>query len=176
MPSTSFRLTDPKPRDAHLYALLGIVCVALVAGAVYLQLAKGEDPCPLCIMQRYAFLLIAIFAFATAASRAGGVRIAFKVLTLLSALAGIGIAARHVWVQSHPSFSCGFDTLQPLVDGLPPAQWLPTLFRTAGLCETLYPPLLGLSLPTWSLIAFVVAAAAVLSNLLARRRAGAMRA
>ncbi len=78
-------------------------------------------------------------------------------MAALSALGGIVAAGRHVYVQAHPGFSCGFDALQPLVDSLPPASWLPMVFKVAGLCETPYPPILGLSLPTWSLIGFVAA-------------------
>ena len=55
-----------------------------------------------------------------------------EVLAALSALAGIVTAARHVYVQAHPGFSCGFDALQPVVDGLPPAHWLPGVFKVAG--------------------------------------------
>ncbi len=59
--------------------------------------------------------------------------------------------------RRNPGFSCGFDALQPVVDSLPPAHWLPGVFKVAGLCETAYPPILGLTLPMWSLVAFVVA-------------------
>ena len=144
-------------RERSLLVLLGLICLALVGGALYLQFVKHEDPCPLCIIQRYFYLLIAIFAFLGARMRGWtGVRL-LEFLALLSALGGLVTAARHVFVQSHPSFSCGFDALQPIVDGLPPAHWLPGVFKVAGLCETPYPPILGLSLPMWSLVGFVVA-------------------
>src|ERR1700730_2605770 len=88
--------------------LLGLVCVALLGGALYLQYVKHEDPCPLCIIQRYFFLLIAIFAFLGARfNNWRGVRL-LEVLAALSALGGIVAAARHVYVQAHRGFSCGF--------------------------------------------------------------------
>jgi len=156
-------------RERSLLVLLGLICVGLVAGALYLQYFKREDPCPLCIIQRYFFLLVAIFAFLGAFFNSWrGVRL-LEVLAGLSALAGIVTAARHVYVQARPGFSCGFDALQPLVDGLPPAQWLPGVFKVAGLCETPYPPILGLSLPQWSLIAFVVAFIALALSLYRNR-------
>ncbi|MGF6778045.1 disulfide bond formation protein B [Paraburkholderia sp. GAS334] len=157
-------------RERTWLVLLGLICVALVAGALYLQFVKHEDPCPLCIIQRYFFLLIAIFAFLGARfNRWRGVRL-LEVLAVLSALGGIVTAARHVYVQAHPGFSCGFDALQPVVDGLPPARWLPSVFKVAGLCETPYPPILGLSLPAWSLIAFVVMFVPLALSLLRNRR------
>jgi disulfide bond formation protein DsbB len=157
-------------RERSLLVLLGVICVALVGGALYLQYFLHEDPCPLCIIQRYFFLLIAIFAFLGARFNSWrGVRL-LEVLAVLSALAGIVTAARHVYIQAKPGFSCGFDALQPLVDGLPPAQWLPGVFKVSGLCETAYPPILGLSLPMWSLVAFVVAFVPLALSLVRNRR------
>ncbi|NIE60439.1 MULTISPECIES: disulfide bond formation protein B [unclassified Burkholderia] len=138
---------------------IGAGSLALVAGALWIQLVWQEDPCPLCIIQRYLFLLIALFAFVGAA---GGRRVALlRGLSLATALAGAAVAIRHIYVQAHPGFSCGFDALQPLVDSLPPAHWLPLVFKVGGLCETLYPPILGLSLPMWALAGFAVIAAAL---------------
>ena len=50
-------------RERRLLVLLGFVSLGLVGGALYLQFFHGEDPCPLCIIQRYFFVLVAIFAF-----------------------------------------------------------------------------------------------------------------
>ena len=52
--------TERRPRRALV--ALGFVCLALVGGALYFQYARNEDPCPLCILQRYGFLLVALFA------------------------------------------------------------------------------------------------------------------
>ena len=93
-----------------------------------------------------------------------------ELLAALSALAGIVTAVRHVYVQANPGFSCGFDALQPVVDSLPPAHWLPGVFKVAGLCETAYPPILGLTLPMWSLVAFVVAFIPLVLSLVRNRR------
>jgi disulfide bond formation protein DsbB len=157
-------------RERSLLVLLGLICVALVGGALYLQYFQHEDPCPLCIIQRYFFLLIAVFAFLGARFHSWrGVRL-LEVLAALSALAGIVTATRHVYVQANPGFSCGFDALQPVVDSLPPAQWLPGVFKVAGLCETVYPPILGLTLPMWSLVGFVVAFIPLALSLVRNRR------
>ncbi|KVN02709.1 disulfide bond formation protein B [Burkholderia stagnalis] len=138
---------------------IGASCIALVAGALMVQLVLHEDPCPLCIIQRYLFLLIAVFSFAgSVGGRRAGL---WQALALSSALAGAGVAVRHVYVQAHPGFSCGADALQPVVDGLPPAHWLPLVFKVGGLCETSYPPILGLSLPMWALAGFSAIAVVV---------------
>ncbi|APR96224.1 disulfide bond formation protein B [Pandoraea thiooxydans] len=150
------RYDDTLRHERRLYLLLGVICVALLGGALYLQYGRGEDPCPLCILQRYAYALIAIFAFGGAASRSPAGIGAARWLSMLAALGGAGAAGYLIWVQSHPSMSCGYDAVEAFVDGLPTARWLPSLFKVQGLCQTVYPPLLGLSLPTWSLIGFVL--------------------
>jgi disulfide bond formation protein DsbB len=157
-------------RERRFLLLLAFVCLALVGGALYLQFYRGEDPCPLCIIQRYFFVLIAVFAFLGAGLRSWRGVAVLEAMVVLSAIGGIVTAVRHVYVQARPGFSCGFDTLQPIVDGLPPARWLPQVFKVAGLCETPYPPILGLSLPQWSLIAFAVVLLAVGGSLWSRRR------
>ncbi|WP_233831581.1 disulfide bond formation protein B [Paraburkholderia sp. ZP32-5] len=157
-------------RERSLLVLLALICVALVGGALYLQFFMHEDPCPLCILQRYFFLLIAIFAFLSSRLNSWrGVRV-LEVLATLSALAGLVTAVRHVYIQANPGFSCGFDALQPIVDSLPPAHWLPGVFKVAGLCETAYPPILGLTLPMWSLVGFAVAFLALVLSLIRNRR------
>ncbi|WP_233863948.1 disulfide bond formation protein B [Paraburkholderia adhaesiva] len=157
-------------RERSLLAFLGLICLALVGGALYMQHVERQDPCPLCIIQRYCFLLIALCAFVGARSSSWrGVRV-LEGLIVLAAAGGLVASARLVWVQSFPSFSCGFDTLQPIVDGLPPARWLPGVFKVQGLCETIYPPILGLSMPMWGLIAFVFIFVPVLFSLLRNRR------
>lgn len=45
--------------------------------------------------------------------------------------------------------------MQPIVDGLPLASLFPLGYQVAGFCETPHPPILGLSLAQWALIAFV---------------------
>lgn len=143
-------------RERRRLIALAVVALALVGGALYLQFVAHQDPCPLCILQRYAYLLIAVFALAGAAQRGWrGIRIA-EILVLLAAACGIAAAGKHVWIQAHPSSSCGFDALEPLVDGLPLAKILPSVFQVSGLCETTYPPIFGMLLPQWSLIGFVL--------------------
>ncbi len=161
--------TSSLRRERWLLVLLGVICLALVGGALYLQYAKHEDPCPLCIIQRYLFLLIALFAFVGAARTSWRGIAVFETLIAIAAVAGIAGAARHLYVQLNPGFSCGFDPLQPVIDGLPPARWLPSVFKVAGLCETVYPPILGILLPGWALIAFVAIFVPVVVSLWRKR-------
>ena len=43
-------------------ALIAAACVALLAFGMYLQHVQGLEPCPMCIVQRYALIGVAVFA------------------------------------------------------------------------------------------------------------------
>jgi protein dithiol:quinone oxidoreductase len=135
----------------------GLVSIALLGAALYLQHVKNMQPCPLCVLQRYAFAVLALiclgtFWLAPRARRFGGG------LGAIAALTGAGIAARHLWIKAHPATSCGIDPLETSLNTIPSAQLLPFLFKADGLCASAYPPLLGLSIPAWSLTWFLALA------------------
>lgn len=135
--------------------LVAASCVGLLAGALYLQIVEKMLPCPLCVFQRYAFALIAIFCLIAVAIAGVGHRITVG-LALLSGLVGLGVAGKHLWVLSNPALSCGIDPLETGLNSIFLAQLWPTMFKADGLCETPYPPTLGLSLPAWAGISFIV--------------------
>ena len=101
-------------RERRYLVLLGLICLALIGGALYMQIVLGEAPCPLCILQRYALLLIAISAFAGAAMSSRRSISFFEVLVVIFALAGAATAGHHVYTQFYPAVSCGIDVLQRL--------------------------------------------------------------
>ncbi len=96
-------------REKRFLVLLGLICLALIGGALYMQIVLGEAPCPLCILQRYALLLIALFAFVGAAMRTTRSITVFEGLVVLSAIGGIVAAGRHVYILANPAVSCGLD-------------------------------------------------------------------
>jgi disulfide bond formation protein DsbB len=136
-----------------LLIAIALTCVGLEAGAVYFQYTAYMLPCPWCLIQRDLYTAIAltcaITAFRPAALRRGAALGAFF------GLAGIGAATWLVWVQAHPSVSCGIDPVETSLNKIPTAKLLPFLFKANGLCTTEYDPILGLSMPVWSLLAFI---------------------
>jgi disulfide bond formation protein DsbB len=134
---------------------IAVACLALLGVALYLQIVRGMLPCPLCILQRYAFLGVAVFCLIGAFLKPAGLRIA-GALGLLCALAGAGVASRHLWVKAHPNISCGIDPLETSLNTIPTAKLLPVLFQADGLCSAEYEPILSLSIPQWSLLWFVL--------------------
>jgi disulfide bond formation protein DsbB len=157
-------------REKRFLVLLGLICLAMIGGALYLQVVLEEAPCPLCILQRYALLFIAIFAFIGAAMPGRRSTTVFEALVVFSAIGGCIAAGRHAYILAHPTESCGVDVLQPIVDGLPLAKWFPLGFQVDGFCITPYPPILGLSLAQWALVAFVLTVVLVPLGILSNRR------
>lgn len=134
---------------------IAFACLALLGFALYLQHGLDQKPCPLCVMQRYAFAAIALICLASAALPRAAVR-AGAGLGLLAALTGAGIAGWHLWVKAHPEISCGVDPLETALNKIPSAELLPFLFQANGFCSTDYAPILGLSTPAWALLWFAL--------------------
>ena len=132
-----------------------IASLGLIAGALYFQIVERMLPCPLCVIQRYAFIVTAIGALIAL----GSSNLRRKIgccIGLYGTLTGAGVALHQLYVIAHPDISCGIDPVQTAVNNLPFADWLPTVFLAEGMCGTPYDPFLGLSIPQWSLIWFVV--------------------
>jgi disulfide bond formation protein DsbB len=134
-----------------------VVSIALVAAAVYFQIADRMLPCPWCVIQRYAFLAIALTCFVSAALPERVIRIGAG-LAFLESLAGLGAASWLLWVKAHPAVSCGIDPVETALNKVWTAQWLPKLFEANGECTTEYPPILGLTVAQWSFTWFIILA------------------
>ena len=139
------------------WAALGLlVSVGALAAALFFQISKEWFPCPLCIVQRYAYIATALgFLGIALSSRASVVSGLFALLVLTGFVMGAGVASYHVWVLSNPLQTCGVDPLQNTLNALPWVSYWPNMFVADGLCTEEYPPLFGLSLPMWSGIGFL---------------------
>lgn len=151
-------------------ALLLVMVVAWgsLAAALYLQHVHDWQPCPLCVLQRLAFVAVGVYAgMGLLAQRSAAAFRLCQGLVVLSALTGAAVAGRHLWVKAHPAVSCGLDPLETAINAQWWAQQLPWLLKADGLCFIPLPPLLGLQLPAWSLIILLLMA--VLAALHRRR-------
>jgi protein dithiol:quinone oxidoreductase len=151
------------------YATLAFISFGLIGAALVLQHVVGLDPCPLCIFQRIAYLALALFALIAAWLSPRVASRWFGVLVLVSALTGVGIAGRHVWLQMNPqAMSCG-PGLEAMLENFPLTEVLPKVFRGSGDCSESAWTLVGLTIADWSLVWFVVLTAATISILFAPR-------
>ncbi|MES2149657.1 MAG: disulfide bond formation protein B [Pseudomonadota bacterium] len=149
-----------------LLLLIAALCFGAVGTALYLQHAHDLLPCPLCVIQRYAFLFTGTFCLIAAGATRQRL---WAGLALASDAVGVGYLAKHLWVLAHPGLSCGIDPMETFLNKIPTATYLPWLFRADGLCEDARDTVLGLSVPQWSAVAFTVVTLALLAALLRRR-------
>ena len=160
-----------KPRQIH--AAIFLACAGLIGFALYLQHGQGLEPCPMCILQRYAFIAIGLIALIAAIHDASGWgRRVYALLLIVSAGFGAGVAARHAYLEHNPPniYDCGAD-LGYLIESFPLSQSLPMIFRGTGDCTKVLWRFLGLSIAEWALVWFAIfIVAALVASLIRRKR------
>ena len=162
---------DTAPR--RVLALASAIGVAMLGFGLYLQHVVGLEPCPMCIVQRYALVLVVLIAGLTALSGNRGMHVAGSILMLGAAGFGAFVAARQSWLQWYPPevSSCGRD-FYGMIETFPLQRAIPMIFRGSGDCAKIDWTFLGGSLANWSFVAFCLfgVLALVLILRLARRR------
>ncbi len=147
------KLLDTHPR--RIFALIAAVCVALLAFGLYLQHVVGLEPCPMCIVQRYTLILIALVAALAAAFK--GPRTLVSMALVMVVLAGFGafVAARQSWLQWYPPeiVTCGRD-FYGMIENFPMQRAIPMIFRGSGDCSKVDWTFLGGSIANWSFLCF----------------------
>ena len=133
-----------------------LACVALLAFGLYLQHVVGLEPCPMCIVQRYALLLIAVVAVLAAAFGARAWRSVATALMVVLAGFGAFVAGRQSWLQWYPPeiVSCGRD-FYGMIESFPLQRAIPMIFRGSGDCTKVDWTFLGGSIANWSFLWFV---------------------
>jgi disulfide bond formation protein DsbB len=155
-----------------LFTAIFLACAALMGFGLYLQHVQNLEPCPLCILQRYAFVATGLVALVAAVHGPGRVgQVLYGTLVVLAAGAGAAIAGRQTWLQHNPPdvFDCGPD-LGYMLDAFPLSQVLPRIFKGEGDCGKVVWQFLGLSIPEWALAWFLALIAAGLYLVFLRRR------
>jgi protein dithiol:quinone oxidoreductase len=151
-----------------------LACAGLMAYALYAEHGLLLEPCPLCVFQRVAVIVLgAFFLLAALHNPAGRGRIVHAFLIGLAAASGAAIAAWHVRLQNLPpdqvpACGPGFDYI---IDSFPLAEALRLIFTGSGECATIDWSFLGLSMPAWVLIALIAIGVAGVSNNLRRAHA-----
>ena len=136
-----------------------LACAGMMAYALFVEHVLLLEPCPLCVFQRMATIALGIFFLAaTLHNPAGWGRRMYAALLVIAAGSGIGVAGRHVWLQSLPPDqvpSCG-PGFEYIIDAFPLADALKMIFTGSGECAEIDWQFLGLSMPAWVLICFVI--------------------
>ena len=160
---------DNAPR--RVLALVALACVGLLAFGLVLQHVTGLEPCPMCIVQRYAMILVAVAAGLSAAFKGRGAAMTGGTLIVLAGGFGAFTAARQSWLQWNPPevASCGRD-FYGMIENFPLKRAIPMIFKGSGDCTKVDWTFLGLSIANWSFICFVVLGALLIALLLLGRR------
>ena len=146
-------LFDTAPR--RILAIICLACTGMLAFGMYLQLVGGLTPCPMCIVQRYALILVAICAALTGASGRKGIHVFGSALLVVLAVAGAYVAARQSWLQWYPPevVSCGRD-IYGMIETFPLQRAIPMIFKGGGDCTKIDWTFLGGSIANWSFLCF----------------------
>ena len=143
------------------YLLGFLACFGLVAFALYIQQKNHLEPCPLCISQRITYMSMGVlFLIAALHNPAQIGRRIYGFLQFIVAVAGVGIAERHIWIQANPDkvmaeCGAGFDYI---FDTFPMKKALDLVFKGTGECSKIDWTLFGLTIPQLSLACFVLLA------------------
>jgi disulfide bond formation protein DsbB len=148
-------MPDPRTiadRSGRLFTVIFLVCIGLLGFALYLQHAKGLDPCPWCVVQRLGFMLVGLIALIGALHRPARIGTAvYAAIGLVASAAGATAGAYHVWLQSDPARAakCVGSPVERILDQLDIGR---------------------LSVPEWSLAWFVILAIAFVAIAVAAGR------
>ncbi|MGD7036026.1 disulfide bond formation protein B [Methylotuvimicrobium buryatense] len=137
-------------------------CAFLLAMGAYFQFVDGLEPCPLCISQRIAIAATGVVFLIAAIHNPNGVgRRVYAVIGAIVALAGASISMRHVWIQNLPPDQvpeCG-PGLEYVFENFPLTDTIKMMLSGTGECAEIDWSLFGISMPGWTLVAFLMLAA-----------------
>ena len=140
-----------------------VVCIALLAFAYFVQFQLGIEPCPLCIFQRIAFIVMGLFFLIGAIQNPGSNgRRAYGLLILAAAAAGGGVSIYHLWVQHlgpDPMAVCTPGWNWMIENHSLKYAWAKTIehaFTGHADCAEVNWTFLGLAMPFWTLVCYVL--------------------
>jgi disulfide bond formation protein DsbB len=140
----------------RIWFFLGFIgCASLLGVGAWLQFVKDLEPCPLCISQRLAILATGLIFLLAAIHNRG--RKPYAILAGVSALIGASISIRHVWIQHLPADEvpeCG-PGLEYVFKHFPLTNTIKMMLTGTGECAKVDWTLLGMSIPAWTLLAFL---------------------
>jgi protein dithiol:quinone oxidoreductase len=140
-----------------IFLFIFLSCAGLISYAQYLQHIDGLLPCPLCVAQRVIYWLLGLTALLASLQNPRNIgRQLYGGLMTIFALAGAVVAFRQSWLIRYPeSFECGISPEERFLNALPIAEWWPGMFEANGDCADVDWEFLSLTIPDWSLVAFV---------------------
>lgn len=141
-----------------IYLIEFTLITTILAVSIYLQYVEGIVPCPLCALQRFAFIGLGIvFFMGIILARFFIARFVINILTILLAVTGMVLSGRQIWLQHFPSATsneCGVD-LKYLMQALPLHEAMTMVFAGSTECTKRGWDFLYLNMAEWSLLWFL---------------------
>ena len=136
--------------------LIALSGIGMLVFGLYLQHVVGLNPCPMCIVQRYALIGVVVLALIGWRLRGKGLAASSLLLTLAAGF-GAFTAARQSWLQWYPPevVNCGRD-FYGMVENFPLNRAIPMIFKGSGDCSKIDWVFMGGSIANWSFVCFVV--------------------
>ena len=159
----------PSPRI--IFSIIFLVCTSLLGFGLYLEHVVGLEPCPLCVFQRIAYIVIGLFALIGVIHNPQ--KLFERIYTggiLIASLCGLGIAGRQVWLQHLPEDKipeCG-PGLEYMLDAFPFTDALRMILSGSGECAEVQWTFLSFSIAEWSIVCFIFLTIACLTMLIRR--------
>ncbi|RBO85799.1 disulfide bond formation protein B [Marinomonas aquiplantarum] len=141
----------------RFHGLIAFTAFALLGVAFYMEYEMGLEPCPLCMLQRIMFLGVGVISLISALLDSVKVRRVCAWLVVVFSILGAALAIRHLYLQHLPE-----DQLPACLPGLsymfevfPWQEIMQAMIMGTGECGDVVWTFMGLSIPGWTLVAFV---------------------
>lgn len=137
-----------------------IACASMLGFGYFLQHMMLLEPCPMCILQRMAIAAVGCVFLVAALHNplVRGARIYAVILALMVAV-GAALSMRHLWLQyflpEDQAPACGM-ALDYMMEVFSPGEVLAMVLAGTGDCTEVVWTFLGLSIPGWTLVCFVI--------------------
>ncbi|MBL4583284.1 MAG: disulfide bond formation protein B [Pseudomonadales bacterium] len=159
------------PNSRMLFLAMFLFSAGALLAGVFIEHQYELEPCSMCVFQRVMFIGAALVTLAGAIQNVGAVgRRLYAVLVLLFSDIGAALAIRQLWLQQLPPENVPTcpPSLDYMLEVLPFTEVLQVVLSGDGNCAEVAWSMLGLSIPGWALICFVVLTFAGMAQLMRR--------
>lgn len=154
----------------RFHGVIGFAAFILLGVAFYMEYQMGLEPCPLCMLQRIVLLIIGVVSLFSAIMSSQRLRKWLSIVVVILSLLGAALAIRHLYLQNLPidDLPACLPGLSYMIDAFPWQDVAKAMIMGTGDCGEVVWTFLGLSIPGWTLIAFL--GMAIINGFIAFRR------
>jgi disulfide bond formation protein DsbB len=142
-----------------IFLIIFLFCCGLMATGYVMEHVYDLEPCPLCMTQRVFIVLAGFFALVGCLHNPArlGAKIYSGLIALMAASGG-GFSIRQLYLQSLPEDkvpACG-PSVDYILETFPLSKALQMMLKGDGNCAEVLWSFMGISIPGWTLVAFLM--------------------